>query len=668
MSSSSPRFVFHLLTGFLALATLAAGTASAKVPSLGDVPIDRRFRGRIESLSGRRVKLVYDFDDPKQLQDFFYDRPFDHQGSGTFEWVDGKVRAAGIGGLRLDAVFEPDIVVTVKMAPGDPDRDIGLFLTAPRGLYHVMLFAAHESIFSAADGRAPGSQTIVELGGAKGQHRGGFDFRWVSQIPHDRIRPGVEALFRAEREGTTNRLRIDKSENNGKDYTSHFDVVAPGLYVGGGRATFDELVIEGTIDEDWLTRQRVALFLMDDLEHKANRLTKYDRKLVEFLAAHPGETDPMNPAEAVGLLGLSRVNVLLRERLAEELPKRAELHTVLLALEPLLGSKDDASRALGQRLLEACSPFDFGYSASATEASRQASADRAMDYARTRDEKQKAGLTYLAGAWRTREEVEVLRKQWEHAWEIPGPRVWLRTNLPEARAQDLSRLLEAGYDACRAVVGLEPRPEDLPLTVFVFAKKDEYTEWCRENGRDEYAHFYRLVVDEDRLGLTAWEQNRADDVLNVLARLYLRSATGAVMPLWYEQGFCSFFCGNGVYRWSRGELALGHPLSKLGVLRSEVGGEGWLPLDQLIAIESADLRADPKVNEMFYFESWALWRFLHEDEASQSRWSEFVGRARGAGLDEGNHNKVGAEIFRQAFEGRMDELEARWRKWLVGLR
>ena len=123
-------------------------------------------------------------------------------------------------------------------------------------------------------------------------------------------------------------------------------------------------------------------------------------------------------------------------------------------------------------------------------------------------------------------------------------------------------------------------------------------------------------------------------------------------------------CGPGVP--TNGELHVGGTLYKLGTLRSKIGdeAEGWIPLDKLLAVESGDLRADAKLNEMFYFESWALWRFPLDNEPFHTRWSEFVGRARGADFDEGNRNEVGAEIFRQSFEGRMEDLETKWIEWL----
>ena len=76
------------LLALLVLPVLASliGPAAAKPapkPTFGDVPIDKFVRGRILEMKGRKVRILYDFDDPEQAKDFYYNRPFQREGHGS---------------------------------------------------------------------------------------------------------------------------------------------------------------------------------------------------------------------------------------------------------------------------------------------------------------------------------------------------------------------------------------------------------------------------------------------------------------------------------------------------------------------------------------------------------------------------------------------------------
>jgi hypothetical protein len=648
----------------LVLATIASAAPKRKNAwTLDHVPLDRFLHGEVLEMRGRKVRIRYDFENPAQAKDFYYNRPFQREGRGSFDVVGGILRGVGGGGFSMTVAFEPDIVSSAKIRLDRPVRDAGLYFRNHRGGLRATLYALKETYFSRKDSQALGINRIIEIGSVPSPMPGGTEFRYVAASNDPEVVEEVVYEVRTENAGKKNIMTIGDNEFSGADVGIPLSDLEPGLFTNGGRAYFDEFVVEGKISEGWLTSNRVAMFLEKDIENPANRLKTTDKKALTLMKSFLAGKAPA--AEMLEGIANPRMIIFVRERLARAVTESERVAEAIDGLENLLLSDDLATRILASRILVEAIDIDFGYGPRGDEDERKAAVARFTDYAKNRAEREARGQAFLGGAWRTPEEVAKLRLTWEFAREIRTDHFLLRTNLPEARAADTARLLEAGYDAFRQFVGREPGTEELPLTIFLFAKNKDFKAWCEANGQERWASYNRLIANDLGIGLTSWQFQGREGVLNVAARLYYRATFNTVMPLWYEEGFANYFSWTGVFTWIRGKLETGKPPGRndLLFLKGAAAGEEWIPVETLVGMGPRDLR-DAATRRLFYLESWALMTFLTDSEEFNSRWSEFVGRALGSNLEVGTRRVLGLQLFLESFEGKMKTLEAAFKEWI----
>jgi hypothetical protein len=651
----------------LLLAVLASAvSAEPRRPEIGDIPLDRFLRGDIQSMKGRTIRVRYDFEEPEQALDFRYHRPVRHERSGSFDVVDGQLRAIGVGGFFFNVELEPDsVVVTAKAKLAYPDN-MGLCVIDPRTPGRSTLFILKETFFSPRDNQTLGENVIVEHGSVPSAIPGHIEYRWVARLGKPELAENDEIVLKMVHGERRCAFGIGEEELKGAHVGSRLQVAMAGILANGGRAYVDEVTIEGTIREDWLALRRVAMFLEKDLENPANRLKRADRKVLALLRRY--EAGKVELAEALEALANPKGLVFLREQLAAAIIKGGKAAAALDGLVPLLASTDRAARTFAARILAVAVDIDFGYVADASESSRTEAVGRITDYLGNREKNLAEGQKFVGGAWRTPAELEALRLRWEYAREIRTAHFLLRTNVTKEKSEDLAKLLEAGYDAFRQFLGQEPGTENLPLRIFVFAKNGEYAQWCKENGWERASSFYQLLIGERQLGLTTWQTHRNSGVLNVAARLFHRATFQGAMPMWYEEGFAAFFSKQGAYYWTPRGLVTGRllPGNDLMHLAAAAGKNGWIPVLRLVGMEAADLERK-ETRRMYYLESWALMTFLTQSEEYNSRWSEFVARARAEKLDESNRRASGTRIFLECFEGRLERLEHDFIAWVRAL-
>src|SRR2546426_941577 len=101
-------------TVLAALVACAAHPASANdakppAPPTGSVPVEQFFHGKIVSLSGRDIEMVYDFEDVHQLEDFELALPFRALKTIVRSIDGGQLHLTGTGSLRHKAVFEKQV-------------------------------------------------------------------------------------------------------------------------------------------------------------------------------------------------------------------------------------------------------------------------------------------------------------------------------------------------------------------------------------------------------------------------------------------------------------------------------------------------------------------------------------------------------------------------------
>jgi hypothetical protein len=649
------------------LSTVASAAPRSKsLISLEYVPLDRFVHGKVLEMRGRKVRIHYDFEDAAQAKDFYYNRPFQKEGRGSFDLVDGMLRGIGGGGFSMGIAFEPDTVTSVKIRMDHPVRDAGLYFRNHRGGLRATLYALRETYFSRKDSQALGLNRIIEIGSVPSPMPGGTEFRYVAASTKPDVVEEVVYSVRMENKGNSNIMTIDDQEFSGADVGTHLADVEPGVFTNGGRAYFDEFTVEGKISEDWLKRNRVAMFLEKDIQNPANRLKATDKKALALMAGYLKGKAPVQ--EMLQAIANKKMIIFIREKLAQTIAESDKIADAIDGLESMLLSADLATRTFAFRILQKAIDIDFGYGPLANVDLRKEAVARFADYAKHRTEREAKGQAFLGGAWRTPEEVTELRLTWEFAREIRTDHFLLRTNVPEARAKDVARLLEAGYDAFRQFVGREPGTEQLPLSIFVFAKNKHFSQWCKNNGQERWAAYNRMIANDLGIGLTSWQFQGSEGVLNVAARLYYRATFNAVMPLWYEEGFANYFSWTGVFTWIRGKLTTGKPPGRgdLMHLKGATAADTWISVESLVGMGPRDL-SDAKTRRLFYLESWALMTYLTQSEEFNSRWSEFVGRSLASNLEVGTRRVQGLQLFLESFEGKMKPLEAAWIAWIKKL-
>lgn len=651
---------------FVLLLSTVASAAPKATLTLDHVPLDRFLHGKVVEMRGRQVRIHYDFEDPAQGKDFYYNRPFQKEGRGSFEVVAGVLRGAGGGGFSMGVAFEPDTATSVTIRLDHPVRDAGMYFRNHRGGLRATLYALRETYFSRKDSQALGLNRIIEIGSVPSPMPGGTEFRYVAASNEPDVVEDVVYSVRMENKGNSNTMTIGDKDFSGADVGTHLLDLEPGVFTNGGRAYFDDFIVEGKITEDWLKRNRVAMFLEKDLANPANRLKAVDKKALVLMAAYEKGKAPVQ--EMLESISNKKMIIFIRDRLAKAIAASEHVEEAIDGLESLLLSKDLATRTFASRILEKAIDIDFGYGPKANEDLRKEAIARFTDYAKHREEREATGQAFLGGSWRTPEEITKLRLTWEFAREIRTDHFLIRMNVAVGRAEDITRLLEAGYDAFRQFVGREPGTEELPLRVFVFAKNKDFSRWCKENDQDRWASYNRLIADDLGIGLTSWQFQGNEGVLNVAARLYYRATFKAVMPLWYEEGFAAYFSWPGAYSWIRGKLASGKKLGRGDRLFLQGGtvADNWIPVERLVGMGSRELR-DAGTRKLFYLESWALLTFLTQSEEFNSRWSEFVNRARASNLEVGTRQVFGLRLFLESFEGKMKPLEAAWVDWIKKL-
>ncbi|MCP3860971.1 MAG: hypothetical protein GY704_15070, partial [Phycisphaeraceae bacterium] len=420
-----------------------------------------------------------DFDDPEQAKDFYYNRPFQRQGHGSFGIAGGLMRGSGGGGLCTVIAFESDITASAIVRLERPVRDAGLYLRDHRGTLRATLFALRETFFSRKDNQALGLNRIIAIGSVPSAMKGATEFRYVAASGSPEVAEGESVPVTIIREGKVNTMKAHKEDWSGPDVGRPHGDVEIGLFTNGGRAFFDDLLIEGELSESWLRDRRVAMFLSKDIRNAANRLRKKDREALDLAKDFVAGKIPAD--EVLASLANAKVNVFVREAVSDQLVASDRIGETLAGLKPLLLSKDRGTRTFAGRILDRAIDMDFGFDPDDDKEERAAAVERFLDYNNNRGEREEKGQSFVGGAWRTPEELEGVRLTWEYAREIRTHHFLLRTNMPAEFAKEKAKLLEACYDAFRQHHGREPDPAQMPLRIYLFSENRDFETWCKRN-------------------------------------------------------------------------------------------------------------------------------------------------------------------------------------------
>ncbi len=232
--------------------------------------IARLFRGKVEPAEKGRYRITYDFADAEQMQDFRDEEAFEAPPRATWKVEGGLVRAPrGSGAFVLDATFTNDsLVTTVRVSPDRP-HDIGVAYvdaSEPRRFY---LFMIQNSFFKL--GKGPSAQefrenAIVLFGPGMWRDTppGQIGFVRKCGSPDPSVRPSEYVEMRCGKVEGNVWMKMDgKNQIQGSAYGDiklEFQGLQPAFFVLNSAGVFDDLVVEGTPDPEWVkTRWRAIL-------------------------------------------------------------------------------------------------------------------------------------------------------------------------------------------------------------------------------------------------------------------------------------------------------------------------------------------------------------------------------------------------------------------------
>ena len=644
-------------------------------------PLDRHFRGKIESFDGDRIAIHWSWATEDQLEDFEPFVPVRSTLSGGFVWKEGRLEASGTGGLRLRLGLIGELEVETSATLHDP-HDIGIVLPVPRSSDESILCLVQDRLFTRFDSAAGNANMINKVGGIPVVTPGYVEFRYVDRRMHPELAPGARVKLHVVRKNPHTAFTIDPGGGEavtlqGRDTDTAFERFTPGLYTSGGAGDFGELRISGRIDPAWLTEHRVLPHVASDLLHAGNRFKGAEKKAAEtverFLlqdpSAEPAPKKLVAPATVAAYVGDVKLPLVIRIRAAESLTEKGLADgTVAERVAGLLDAKDAPARVLAWQVLRAQLPWHFHYDVDAEPKVRREAALLVGAYLRERDDAEAQGKVFVEGYWYTAARADAIRGEWDRAWDLRTPRVRVRTNLAKEWADWHLAALEAEYRELVRLVGREPPPEMLPLSVLVFAKKDEFATFCNGNGYEAKAAWSRFVDLERNSGFTVFDRKDAPYwALTQAAKLFLRSATGRYWPSWFEEGRAAYF-GNpeiGAARWDGTTLQVGlQGRGSAARKLAAVASQGRLPSVEAFLVQSPHaLEGDALA--LWYAQAWGLhqWFLTAAPEPMRQRFADWQGVMENLDVSPRAIDEVGRKQLHLHFDRDWAELERLFLEW-----
>lgn len=234
----------------------------------GPAGLTRLFRGNVEKAEKGRLRVRYDFEHPDQLLDFRDVEAFEAPPRARWTVAGGAARAKGAGALVLDATFRIDALTTSVTVNPERAQDLGIAYvdaSEPRRFY---LFILQNRFFTL--GKGPGAKAfeenaIVLFGPGMWRDTPAGQIGYVRKCgaPEPSVRPGEDVHVQAGKDGATVWMKFP----NGKQISgsAHGDVkldfqgIEPAVFVLNSSGTFDDFVVEGTPDPEWVARRWRAI-------------------------------------------------------------------------------------------------------------------------------------------------------------------------------------------------------------------------------------------------------------------------------------------------------------------------------------------------------------------------------------------------------------------------
>ena len=647
-------------------------------------PLDRHFKGELLAFDGERIELRWDWSDAEQLADFDSFVPVRLGLRGSFGVVDGRLIGRGTAGIRIRLGLLSDLHVATDATLTVP-HDLGVVLSKPDVSDESILCLVQDRFFTNFDKAAGNANMINKMGGIPPSTPGVTEFRYVDRKQAPTLERGAHVMFDVVRSGATTHFTItpdgeDAVDFAGKDPDAAMTHFSPGLYVAGGAAEFGPLTIDGVIDREWCADHDVLPHIAGNLLHPGNRFKGADKRsaaMVErFLAQGPDtpEKQVVSPARIAALVGKDSLALVIRMRAAEALTEKGLADgTVVEAIAQLLDGKDRPSRLLAWQVLRPQLPWHFRYDVDGEKVDRREAALLIADYFQRRDDALAQGKIFVDGYWHTPSRADALRAEFDAAWDWRSPRIRLRTNMKRVWATWYFNALEAAYAELVSVMGQEPPPEQLPLSVLVFDKPEDFKGFCEKNGYAEKAAWGRFVDLEKNCAFVTFEgEPRAPYwAVGQLSKVFLRRSSGRYWPVWYDEGRSSWF-GNPTYgtsKWDGSALTVGMQAEgyEAQLLRAAAQGGDLDQVSHFMARDPRDL--DKAQRRTWYAQAWALhhWFMVEAPEEIQKRFGRWLLAMQREEYAPSKVDAAGRKLYHTIFAGKMervDELFLAWAKTL----
>jgi len=647
-------------------------------------PLDRHFKGELVEFDGERITLHWDWSDGEQIEDFDAFVPVRKGLRGGFTIAEGRITGRGTAGLRVRLGFLADVHVATDATLTVP-HDLGIVLSKPDVSDESILCLVQDRFFTKFDAAAGNANMINKMGGIPATAPGVTEFRYVDRKQPPKLARGDHVTFDVIRAQNHTKFVITPDGEaavalGGADPDTAMTHFSPGLYVSGGAAEFGPLTIDGAIDPDWCASHDVLPHIAGNLLHPGNRFKGAEKKaasLVErFLAQGPDTPEKrlVSAASVAALVGKESLPLVIRIRAAESLTEKGLADgSVAEPVTQMLDGKDRPSRLLAWQVLRPQLPWHFRYDPDGPKADRREAALLIADYFQSRDDAIAQGKIFVDGYWQTPSRADAQRGEFETAWDWRSPRIRVRTNMKRVWAIWYFNVLEAAYAELVTVVGQEPPPEQLPLSILLFDKPADFKAFCEKNGYAEKAEWGRFVDLEKNCAFVTFEgEPRAPYwAVGQLAKLFLRRSSGRYWPVWYDEGRCSWF-GNPTYqtsKWDGETLTVGVQAEgyEAQLLRAAAHGGD---LEQISHFMARHPRALNKAQRRtWYAHAWALhhWFMTEAPEDVQKLFGRWLQDMQENEFSPKAVDKEGRRLYHTIFAGQMehvDELFLSWAKTL----
>ncbi len=234
----------------------------------GEAGIIKLFRGVVEKRERGRWRITYDFEDEEQMLDFRDVKAFQATPRAKWSHVSGGTRAKGSGAFMLDAKFKAEFLsMRVRI---DPERahDIGVMFFEHNVTNRFYLYTLQNSWFKL--GKGPGAETFQEnaiiLFGPdmwRDTPPGEIGFVRKTGSEEPKFTPGEAVELKAGKSEGEVWLRFPGGRTiRGSAYGDvkyEFKGLSPAVFVLNSSGFFDDIVIEGVPDPDWVAERWRAI-------------------------------------------------------------------------------------------------------------------------------------------------------------------------------------------------------------------------------------------------------------------------------------------------------------------------------------------------------------------------------------------------------------------------